>query len=94
VAATTAPSQTATFPTSAFGGISLEPLPDEVSAKLDQVLAGIAGGGGQAATVKTADGTLSGAASKADGVNEVESQFGIVSVTKSLTAAKDRAVSR
>ena len=50
----------------------------------------ISGGGGIAATVMAAEGMWSGAAGKADGVHAVQldSQFGIGSVTKSVVAAQ------
>ena len=50
----------------------------------------MAGAGGVAATVMTPDGTWSGAAGKADGVNDMQpdSQFGIASGTKPIVAAQ------
>jgi D-alanyl-D-alanine carboxypeptidase len=50
----------------------------------------MAGAGGMAATVMTADGTWSGAAGKADGTRDlaVDSQFGIASGTKPIIAAQ------
>ncbi len=78
------------FPTEAFIGISLEPLDHEASATLDRLLTDMAGRGGMAATVMSPDGTWSGAAGKADGLRDVQvdSQFGIASVTKSVIAAQ------
>ena len=50
----------------------------------------MAGDGGVAATVMTADGTWSGAAGTADGVQDMQpdSQFGIASGTKPIIAAQ------
>jgi D-alanyl-D-alanine carboxypeptidase len=60
----------------------------EFQAALDDVAA--ANDAGISATVMTADGTWSGATGSADGVHDVrvDSQFGIASITKSVTAAQ------
>ena len=88
--ATQSPSPPAAFPIAAFADISLDSVTDEGSAKLDQILADMAGRGGMAATVMTSAGTGSGAAGSADGELDValDSQFGIASVTKSVIAAQ------
>jgi len=90
VRATLVPSPAADFPTAAFAGMSLDPLRSERVATYDSILSDISGGGGIAATVIAAEGTWSGAAGKADGVHavQVDSQFGIGSVTKSVIAAQ------
>jgi D-alanyl-D-alanine carboxypeptidase len=78
------------FPTGAFAAISDDPLPDEVAAKLQAALDDMARGGGIAATVMTPEGTWSGAAGTADGVDDLQadSQFGIASGTKPIIAAQ------
>ena len=78
------------FPIAAFAALSDDPVPEDVALKFQAILADMAGGGGMAATVMTADGTWSGAVGKADGVHDVavDSQFGIASVTKSIVAAQ------
>jgi D-alanyl-D-alanine carboxypeptidase len=85
------PSVAATaFPTEAFAALSDDPVPEDVAAKFQAVLAEMAGGGGITATVITARGTWSGAAGKADGVHDMQpdSQFGIASGTKPIIAAQ------
>ena len=88
--ATLVPSPAPPFPIAAFADISRDPASEEASAKLQQVLADMAGDGGMTATLMTPDGTWSGTAGKADGVLDlqVDSQFGIASVTKSVVAAQ------
>ena len=78
------------FPTAAFADIGEGEVPDDVAATFQATLADMAGRGGMAATVMTADGTWSGAAGKADGVHDVavDSQFGIASGTKPIIAAQ------
>lgn len=78
------------FPTGAFAALSDDPVPAEVSAKLQAALADTAGGGGITATVMTPDGIWSGSAGTADGVHDVsaDSQFGIASGTKPIIAAQ------
>ena len=78
------------FPTGAFAALSGDPVPADVAARFQAILADMAGGGGITATVMTADGTWSGAAGKADGVHDMQpdSQFGIASGTKPIIAAQ------
>ena len=78
------------FPTEAFAALRDDPVPEEMAAKFQAVLAGMAGDGGITATVMTPDGTWSGAVGKADGVHDVavDSQFGIASGTKPIVAAQ------
>ena len=80
----------AAFPTAAFADISEDPVPDDVAAKFEAVLAQLAGEGGITATVMTPEGTWSGAAGTADGVDDlrIDSQFGIASGTKPVIAAQ------
>ena len=80
----------AAFPTAAFADISLDPVSEEAAAEFQAILTDMAGGGGMAATVMTADGTWSGATGKADGVRDlrIDDQFAIASVTKSVIAAQ------
>jgi D-alanyl-D-alanine carboxypeptidase len=82
--------QAPAFPTAAFADISEDPVPENVASEYQAALDDMAGGGGMAATVMSADGTWSGAAGKADGVRDVRvnDQFAIASVTKSVTAAQ------
>ena len=88
--ASASPSPAAFFPTAPFADISEGPVTEETAAKFQAALEQMAAGGGMAATVMTDAGTWSGAAGKADGVQDVEaeSQFGIGSVTKSVIAAQ------
>lgn len=81
---------TAPFPTATFAALSDDPVAADVAAKFQAALDGMAGGGGIAATVMTSEGTWSGAAGTADGVNvlQIDSQFNIGSVTKSIVAAQ------
>lgn len=95
VAVTERPTPAATprstpFPIEAFATLSDDPVPEDVAAEFQAILADMAGGGGIAATVMTPDGTWSGAAGKSDGVNDVQidSQFGIASNTKPIVAAQ------
>jgi D-alanyl-D-alanine carboxypeptidase len=78
------------FPTAAFADIREDPVSEEVAAELQAILSDMAGRGGVAATVMSADGTWSGAAGKADGVRDVrvKDQFAIASTTKSVIAAQ------
>lgn len=78
------------FPTGAFAALGDDPVPEDVAAKFQAILDGMAGDGGITATVMTAEGTWSGAAGKADGVDDlaVDSQFGIASGTKPIIAAQ------
>ena len=84
------PEQAAPFPIAMFAAISESPVTEELAAKLQAAVDGLAGGGGVSATVMTADGTWSGAAGKADGVHDMQpgSQFGIASGTKPIIAAQ------
>ena len=83
-------SPVAAFPTDSFIAISDAPIAPEAATAFQAALDDMAGGGGMAATVMTADGTWSGATGKAEGVHDllVDSQFGIASVTKSVIAAQ------
>jgi D-alanyl-D-alanine carboxypeptidase len=80
------------FPTEAFAALGDDPISDDMALKLQDALAALApyGDGGIAATVMSDGGTWSGAAGKADDIHEmdVDSQFGIGSVTKSIVAAQ------
>lgn len=78
------------FPTAAFADIREDPVAEEVAAKFQAALDDMAGGAGMAATVMSPAGTWSGATGKADGVRDVEvnDQFAIGSVTKSVIAAQ------
>jgi D-alanyl-D-alanine carboxypeptidase len=77
------------FPTAVFAALSDDPVPEDVAAKYQAALDGMAPGG-LAATVMTTEGTWSGATGTADGVHdlEVNSQFGIGSGTKPIVAAQ------
>jgi D-alanyl-D-alanine carboxypeptidase len=87
---TSAPTPAPLFQTTPFTHVNPDPVSSQAAARLRDALAGMAGSGGMAATVMSADGTWSGAAGKADGVHDLvaESQFGIASVTKSIVAAQ------
>lgn len=79
------------FPTEAFAALDEDPVPPDLASKLQAALRGMPPeGGGIAATVMTPDGTWSGAAGTADGVDDlaVDSQFGIGSGTKPIIAAQ------
>jgi D-alanyl-D-alanine carboxypeptidase len=78
------------FPTQAFAGLPDTGVPEDVAAKFQAALASLLRDGGIAATVMTPEGTWSGAVGTADGVHdlEVDSQFGIASVTKPIVAAQ------
>lgn len=78
------------FPTGAFAALTDDPVPEDVAAKFQEILDGMASGGGITATVMTPDGTWSGASGTADGVDDlqIDSQFGIASGTKSVIAAQ------
>ena len=89
--ATAQPSAAPTvFPTEAFAALGDDPVPAALAAKLQAALAEMAAGGGMTATVMTPDGTWSGAAGKADDVDDMQpdSQFGIGSGTKPIIAAQ------
>jgi len=85
-----AASPSGSFPTAAFADVSEDPVSEEVAAKFQAALDDMAGGAGMAATVMSPAGTWSGATGKADGVRDVEvnDQFAIGSVTKSVIAAQ------
>jgi D-alanyl-D-alanine carboxypeptidase len=87
--ATPSPSPTF-FPTALFAEMSEGPVPEATAAHFQALLDHMADGGGMTATVMTAAGMWSGAAGKADGVRDlqVQSQFGIASITKSVIAAQ------
>jgi len=76
--------------TDAFVAISDAPVAAGRAAQFQQILEAMAAGRGMTATVMTAEGTWSGATGKADDVNDmqVDSQFGIASVTKPVIAAQ------
>ncbi len=88
------------FPTATFADISEDPMQEDNAVRFETALDErlnlplareiVAGGGGISATVMTAEGTWSGAVGNADGARAlvVEDQFGIGSVTKSVTAAQ------
>jgi D-alanyl-D-alanine carboxypeptidase len=78
------------FPTGAFAALSNDPVPEDVAAEFQATLDEMAGEGGVAATVMTPEGTWSGAAGTADGVDalRIDSQFGIASGTKAIIAAQ------
>jgi D-alanyl-D-alanine carboxypeptidase len=78
------------FPTAAFADISEDPVSKRAAAEFRAALNDMAGGGGMAATVMSAEGTWSGAAGKADSVRDVRvnDQFAIASVTKPVIAAQ------
>ena len=80
----------AAFPIAAFADIREGRVSDAAAAAFQAALREMAGGGGMAATVMTAEGTWSGATGKADGVRDigVDDQFAIASVTKSVIAAQ------
>ena len=84
------PSPRPVFSAAAFADIVDRPASEEQAAVFQAILVQLAGKGGMTATIMTPDGTWSGAAGKADGLHdlEVESQFGIASVTKSVIAAQ------
>ncbi|MFL5796429.1 MAG: serine hydrolase domain-containing protein [Actinomycetota bacterium] len=78
------------FPIAAFADIGEDPVSDDLAEEFQAALRVMAGGGGMSAAVMSPDGTWSGAAGKADGVRKVtvDDQFGIASITKSITAAQ------
>jgi D-alanyl-D-alanine carboxypeptidase len=80
----------ASFPAALFAAISVDPVSEKVAEQFSAILNDMAEGSGVAATVMSADGTWSGAAGKADGVQDVEvdSQFAIASITKTVIAAQ------
>ena len=89
-AETSRPDEAEAFPIQAFADISEVPVPDDLAADFEAALKEMAGSGGMSATVLTPDGTWSGAAGTADGVRKLTAldQFGIASITKSITAAQ------
>jgi CubicO group peptidase (beta-lactamase class C family) len=92
VASPTPTEEAPAFPTEAFADISEEPVPEKETAGFQAILTDMAAfnGAGMSATVMTANGTWSGATGSADGVRDVQvdSQFGIASITKSVIAAQ------
>lgn len=89
--ATPSPSErAAVFPTAAFTDLRETPVSEAEAEDLQAILNDMVGGAGMTATVMTADGTWSGAAGTADGVRDVQvdDQFAIASVTKSVIAAQ------
>ena len=78
------------FPTEVFAQISQNRVTDEAAAEFQAILDDMASGAGMVATVMTADGTWSGATGTADGTRplQVDDQFAIGSVTKSVVAAQ------
>ena len=80
----------ASFPTALFAAIGKDPVSEEGADEFLAILNDMADGSGVAATVMSTDGTWSGAAGKADGVRDVEvdSQFAIASITKTVIAAQ------
>ena len=80
----------APFPTALFAAIREDPVSEDVADELLAILNDKADGSGVTATVMSADGTWSGAVGKADGVRDVEvdSQFAIASITKTVIAAQ------
>ncbi len=80
----------APFPTESFAGITEGPVPADLAAELQSILADLAGEAGMSATVMSAHGTWSGATGKADGVRALtlDDQFAIASTTKALVAAQ------
>jgi len=85
-APTTSGTEGSAFPSEAFADISEDPLSKKEVAEFQAILDEMASfnGAGMSATVMTADGTWNGAT----GDVRVDSQFGIASVTKSVTAAQ------
>jgi D-alanyl-D-alanine carboxypeptidase len=82
---------TTAFPVEAFATLTDDPVQPDLASKLQAALSAMPPeGGGIAATVMTPDGTWSGAAGTADGVDDlaVDSQFGIGSGTKPIIAAQ------
>jgi D-alanyl-D-alanine carboxypeptidase len=86
----------AQFPVATFSAISEDPVTEELAAKFQAGLEDFAGsddfaeGGGLTASVMTADGSWSGTTGTADGVRDlqVDDQFAIASITKSVIAAQ------
>jgi CubicO group peptidase (beta-lactamase class C family) len=82
---------TAPFPVATFTAISEDPVTEELAARFQEALAlpDVTDGGGMSATVMTAEGTWSGTTGTADGVRDlqVDEQFAIASITKSVVAA-------
>jgi D-alanyl-D-alanine carboxypeptidase len=78
------------FPIEAFADISENPVSEETAAELQAILDDMAGRAGMSATVMSPDGTWSGATGKADGDRDVQvnDQFAIASITKSIIAAQ------
>lgn len=92
VASASPSAQAEAFPIEAFADISEDPVSDSEAAAFQAIIHDMAAlnGAGMSATVMTANGTWSGATGSADGVRDVQidSQFGIASVTKSVIAAQ------
>ena len=86
----------ALFPVEVFAAILEDPVTDEVAATFQAALDDLvrsdhfAAGGGMVATVMTADGTWTGSVGKANSDRDlqVDDQFAIASITKSLVAAQ------
>lgn len=78
------------FPTEMFARISENPVTGEIAAEFQTLLDDMAGDSGMVATVMTADGTWSGATGTSDGIRpvQVDDQFAIGSITKSVVAAQ------
>lgn len=88
---TTSPSdQPIRFSTDAFADLREEPVDAATAALLQRALDAAAGGDGVTATVMTADGTWTGAAGTADGVEPMspDAQMAIGSITKTIVAAQ------
>ena len=82
---------TTAFPVAAFATLTDDPVQPDLASRLQATLRDMPPeGGGIAATVMTPEGTWSGAAGTADGVDDlaVDSQFGIGSGTKPIIAAQ------
>lgn len=92
--------QAVAFPIATFAAISEDPVADDLAADFETALNEMfdlpltadfeGGGGGMSATVMTVEGTWSGTIGTADGVRaiQVDDQFAIGSVTKSVVAAQ------
>jgi D-alanyl-D-alanine carboxypeptidase len=78
------------FPTELFGGLSDEPVSDELAAELQEVLERSANGDGLTATLITPQGTWSGATGMATAERAMvpNDQMSIASITKTLVAAQ------
>lgn len=78
------------FSTDTFADLSEEPVDADTAALLQQTLDGAAGDYGVTATVMTADGTWTGAAGTADGLEPMSprAQMAIGSITKTVVATQ------